>query len=395
MSKFSKQVVTLLSVLLVFSLMFAGCNTAPATTNEPAAEAPAVEEPAVEAAAEEVEQVEEVSEAAGKTSDISIALLDGSNGNAWRAQMESEMSEYIDELKAAGVVSKYTAYSANDDATTQSQQMSQLINGGETDVILVNPVSATSLNPMIDKAIENGILVLGIDQVISHGGIVSVTTDQAGWARIQAEHLVNELGGKGNIVIFNGIAGYPASDMRTAAYHEVLDQYPDITILKEVDHDWDEGKAKQLMLTMLSAYPQIDGILNQECSPGIISAYDEAGVALPKVISSDESINYLRLWSDYNKANPDSKLNGIIVANPPGIGVTAIKVAVQLMAGNTLNDEVLTAVDAESKNALLLQPNLVITNDNLDEWIEQTTDAPETYTFSNCLSDEEIAALFE
>ncbi len=387
-----KKVCILISVLLCACMLFAACSQTPAAQESTAASSAPASEAASAPASEEASAPASESAESG-AGGISIALLNASNGNAWRAQMEQEMNDLVEEYKAQGLISDYVAYSANDDATAQSQQLSQITSAGTTDVVIINPVSATSLNPAIDKAIEAGIIVLGVDSVISHPDVVTLSNNQAEWAKIQAEFLAEKLGGKGKIVIYNAIAGYPASDIREKAYDEVLANYPDIEVLKKVYHNWDEGEAKKLTATMISAYPQIDGILNQECSPGIMQAFEEAGVDMPKVICSDETVTYLNMWNDYNLANPDKAFEGIIVGNPPGIGVSAIKVAVQLMNGKEFKDDLLQDVDGGK--ALMLTPGPVITNENREQYVADTEGMPDSYTFSAVLSDEEIAAFFK
>ena len=375
-----RMLIFTLAICLVVGL-FAAC----AQTEKPA-----------ESQQEETTSVAPTEEASVEETPVegaSIALLNASSGNAWRAQMEVEMNGLIDEYKASGIVSSYVAYSADDDAAKQSQQLSQIVSAGETDIVIINPVSATSLNPVIDKAIEAGIIVLGVDSVISHPDVVTLATDQYQWAAIQAEHLATVLGGKGNIVVFNAIAGFPASDTREQAFNDVLAKYPDIKVLKQVYHNWDEGEAKQLTATLISAYPEIDAVLNQDCSPGIMQGFLEAGVAMPKCITSDGSITYLNMWNDYNTENPDSPLEAIIVGNPPGIGASAIKVALQMLNGEEFKDGVLQSVDGGM--AILLTPAPVITNENLAEWVGKASTMDESYTFSAILSDEEVSAMFK
>lgn len=324
---------------------------------------------------------------------ISIALLNASNGNAWRAQMEEEMNELVTDYKEQGIIENYVAYSANDDATTQSQQLSQIVSAGNVDVVIINPVSATSLNPVIDKALEAGIVVLGVDSIISHEGTITLATDQYKWAEVQAEFLAKTLDGKGNIIVFEAMAGNPASDTREQAFHDVLAKYPDIKVLKEVYHNWDEGEAKKLTTTMISTFPDIDGILNQDCSPGIMQGFQEAGVELPKIITSDGSVTYLNMWNDYNLANTDKGFESIIVGNPPGIGCSAIKVAVRMASGKKFKDGVIT--ERDGGKALVLAPAPIITNENRVEWVDKTKEMSEAYTFSAVMTDEEIDALFQ
>lgn len=375
-----RMLIFTLAICLVVGL-FAAC----AQTEKPA-----------ESQQEETTSVAPTEEASVEETPVegaSIALLNASSGNAWRAQMEVEMNGLIDEYKASGIVSSYVAYSADDDAAKQSQQLSQIVSAGGTDIVIINPVSATSLNPVIDKAIEAGIIVLGVDSVISHPDVVTLATDQYQWAAIQAEHLATVLGGKGNIVVFNAIAGFPASDTREQAFNDVLAKYPDIKVLKQVYHNWDEGEAKQLTATLISAYPEIDAVLNQDCSPGIVQGFQEAGVTMPKCITSDGSITYLNMWNDYNTENPNSPLEAIIVGNPPGIGASAIKVALQMLNGEEFKDGVLQSVDGGM--AILLTPAPVITNENLAEWVEKASTMDVSYTFSAILSDEEVSEMFK
>lgn len=378
MLKKSKKLFTL--VLLVFfslTIVLAGCSKPANTTENKPAEQPA--------------QTTEAKKG------FKIALLNGTNGNAWRQQMEQSMQELADKLKADGTVSEYSVYVANNDATTQAQQMEQLINSG-VNAIFINPVSATSLSPVIDKAVAKGILVLAIDQHINHPKVISFTNDQYEWARMQAEWLAKQINGKGNILQFDAIAGAPANDVRHQAYEDVLKNYPDIKVLKQVNADWDEGKAKQLMTTLLSAYPKFDAILCQDgAAVGIINALQEAKHEFPKAITSDEWVMYLRLWHDINAKTPDKKLNAMIVENPPGIGTDAFKIAINMLQGKKLKDGVLVSdpLDKDNKNAIMIKPTLVITNDNMEEWYEKTKDKPESYYIDSILPDEEVAKLFE
>ena len=374
--KLSKGLLLSLVSVLLLSLLVVGCGTGSSTpsstTSKPA-------------------------ESTAKTSGFNIALLDGTNGNAWRIQMEQNMQQVADKLKAQGVIAKYTVYEGNNDATTQAQQMEQLVNSG-IDAILINPVSATALAPVIDKAAAKGILVIAIDQHISHPKVISVTTDQYEWAKIQAEWLAQQLGRKGNILQFDAIAGAPANDVRHQAYADVLAKYPDIKVLKQVNMDWDEGKAKQLMTQLLSAYPNFDAILCQDgAAVGIINALQEAKHTLPKAITSDEWVAYLRLWHDINQKNPGSPLNAIIVENPPGIGADGLMMAVNLLQGKKFKEGVLVSdpSDKASKNAIMIKPTLVIKNDNMNEWYEKTKDKPDSYYIDSVLPQAEIDKLFQ
>lgn len=315
-----------------------------------------------------------------KSEGFKIVLLDASNDNTWRIQMEDQMQKVVNDYKTKGLISSYVTYSANNDANLQAQQFSQVVNQG-VDCIIVNPVSATSLNPVIDKAVARDIRVIAIDSTIDHPDVITVTNDQSNYARLHVEWLVKELGGKGNIIWFNAIPGVPANDERVAVYQEVLDKYPGIKILAEETHSWSVAEAKQKTSQLLAAYPQIDGILTQECSAGIIQAFVEAGRPFPKAVNGGESIEDLRIWGKY-------RFNSLMVENPPAVGAHGLMIAVRLLQGKELKPSVI------SNNIIKMKQNLIIDNSMLDDWLKKTADMKDTEYIDSLMSDAQIDEFF-
>lgn len=326
-----------------------------------------------------------------------IFLLDGTNSNAWRQQMEQDMQEIADKLKTEGIISSYQVFEGNNDAEVQAKQLEIAINSG-VDAILINPVSAGAINPIIDRAVEKGIIVMSIDQHISHPKVINISTNQYERARIQAEWLAAQLNGTGSILQFDGIEDSQSNDVRRQAFEDVLSKYPGIKVLKQVNADGDENKAKQLMTELLSTYADFDAVLSQDdMEVGIINALQEANYKLPEAITSDEWIAYLRLWHDINAKDPNKPLNAMIVGDPPGIGADGLMVAVNLLQGRKFRAGILKAylLDKDNLNAILLKPSLVITNDNMEEWYQKTKDEPDTYYLDEILPKSDIISLFE
>jgi len=318
---------------------------------------------------------------AAETKGFSIALLDADNSNTWRIQMEDQMQKVIDSYKADGIVSNYIVFSANGDANTQVQQLSQLVSMG-VDAVIINPVSANALNPVIDKAVQRDILIFAVDSVIAHPDVITITNDQANWARLHAEWLVKELNGKGNIILFNAIPGVPANDERAAVFSEVLANYPEINVLAEETHSWSVAEARQKTSQLLAAFSDIDGILTQECTPGIIQAFVEAGRELPAAVNSGESIEDLRTWEKYG-------FNSQMVENPPAVGAHGLMIAVGLLQGKELKDDVMDG------NVIRIKQNLVISNATRTEWSEKTADAKNSEYIDSLMTVEQVNELFK
>jgi len=318
-----------------------------------------------------------------ETEGFDVVLLDASNDNAWRIQMEDQMQKVADRYKANGWINSYSVYSANNDANLQSQQLSQIANKGETDIVIINPVSASSLNPVIDRATSRGIRVFAVDSTIDHPKVITFTNDQQNWARLHVEWLVNELDGEGNIFWFDAIPGVPANDDRVEIYEEVLAKYPKINVLARDTHGWSVAEAKQKTSQLLAAYSEdIDGVLTQECSSGIIQAFVEAGREFPDAINSGESIEDLRIWGKY-------RFNSIMVENPPAVGAHGLMAAVRLLQGKEFKDGVV------ENNIVKIKQNLVIKNATLDEWLEKTRDMKDTESIDSLMSDAQVDALFK
>jgi ribose transport system substrate-binding protein len=328
--------------------------------------------------------------------DINIVFLEGTDSNSWRTQCENSMQKLADDYLSQGIIAKYKLMVANNDATTQIQQMEQAIQD-KVDLILINPVTTTGLSATIDKAIAQGIVVMSLDQHISHPDVISVTNDQYKWAKIQVDWLVQQLGGKGKIYRMDAIQGAPASDIREKAFNDVLSQNPDITTIAQDYGFWDEGKGKQIMTQWLATDSNYDAVLCQDgLAVGILEAIEDAGLPYPKAITSDEYIQYLKKWKTINDSNPDSPLNAIIVENPPSIGVLAMKIGVRLINGEALKDGALVSdpIDPDNKNALFYDPTVVITNENLDQYYEMYKDADDSAYIDTDMTDTLVDTYF-
>ncbi len=310
-----------------------------------------------------------------------VALLNANNNNAWRIQFENNIQAKIDEYKEQGLVSEYSAFSANNEASVQSQQMEQLVNQG-VDLILVNPVSSTSLNPIIDRAVQRGILVIAVDSTIDHPDVITVTNDQYNYAKLHVEWLLEQIDYSGKIIHFNAIAGVPANDERESIYEAYLARYPEVEVLATEYHGWNTSKAKQLMAGLLAAHPQIDAVLTQEATPGIVAAFVEAGRDFPQAISGDESIDGLRTWAEHD-------YNSIMVENPPAVGVHGLMIGVRLLGGQELDPAKL-----EDGNVIRLAQNLIITRDTRDEWVEKTAHLADNDYIDSVMTEEQVDEFF-
>ena len=343
-----------------------------------------------------------------KTEGFVIGYSNGYWGNTWRAQMVEDFETRAKEYKDAGVLADYMISNTNNDPTEQLNQLNAMIDSG-VDAIIIDAVSPTTIRSAVEKAQRAGILVVVSNDPAYYDGTICVCGDNYTWQKIQAEWLVDQLGGQGQIVEIDGVAGNSADTLRVQANKDVLSQYPDIKVLAAAPGGWSETEAQALMTTFLSSYDQIDAVLEQDVmGEGVIKAYENAGKELP-VMTGDYTKAFLNKWASL------PELNSIGVSYAPGNSVPGLDVAVRLLQGKTVKPEVLVAnpMDKTKINAIMVEPPYVVTRDgdnsaawaqnlpattqliSLEEALEIMADKPDTAALDGYPEQEVIDGYFE
>lgn len=306
-------------------------------------------------------------------------------GNAYRSVYEDQMAEAAEAAKQAGYVSQYDSFVANNDPALETQQIEQTINEGY-DIILVNPIAASGLDAVIAKAKEAGITYVNADCVYDSDDILNVVVDQAAWAKIASDFVIQTLGEGGKVIQFKGIEGNSATEIRSGVWTEELGA-AGIEIVKAVAHNWSDVESKQLMSEILGSGLEFDGIINEEAANGIMDAIEEAKAPYPGCITSSEEIAWIRRIA---KINENELVCPFIVSeNPPGIGATALAIAINIRQGGELDPSVLTGA-----NAIYYAPQWIMTYDNMAEKLDEIADLPDSTSVSSYMSVEEAKAAF-
>src|SRR5439155_17242200 len=147
--------------------------------------------------------------AAAEGKKYTIYLSNNFVGNDWRQQMLRSADIAVKKPPLAGRIDLKTEVVE----TTVQAQINSLNNiiRAKPDAILIDAGSAESLNPTIKKACDAGILVIAFDQIVTADCAYTIESD---WGRapvVEAEWIVNKLGGKGKIFVDRGLAGAPIS----------------------------------------------------------------------------------------------------------------------------------------------------------------------------------------
>jgi ribose transport system substrate-binding protein len=319
-----------------------------------------------------------------QAADYKIGLSNGWVGSEWRTQMIEEAQAAAAAWKEKGVNVEVVVQSANVDVPGQIAHVRNFISEG-VNAIIINPNSPTAFDPVFAQAKEAGILVISTDAEVSSPDATYVGIDQKAWGAAGAKWLAETLGGKGNVVAINGVAGHPANEMRVAGYKEVFGQYPDIKIVNEVNANWDQAQGQQAMQNLLATYPDINGVWVQDgmaagAWKSIIDAKKESSIAATGEIRKD----FIDIWTK-------DKLNSGASVNPPGVMASALNVAVLMLQGKELKEP---ATAGQYKNAMYL-PIPFIDSKNLADAAKAVDGKPGYYSYTSQLSIADAEALFK
>lgn len=147
------------------------------------------------------------------------------------------------------------------------------------DAIVFTPVDYKALVPGVEKMNAAGIPVVNVTDHMAGGKIVSyVGIDDYKVGRATAEALMKALGGKGNVVIIEGVKGSISNQDRTRGLTDVTKEHPNVKLLATQAGNFQRLNALQVMENLMQSFPQIDGVMaaNDAMAIGAIEALDAA-----------------------------------------------------------------------------------------------------------------------
>ena len=371
MKKSVKKLISLGMTAVLLTGILAGCGgektPAPAAEGTPAVEAENTQEtesaqetaeaesPAAETEAAETSDELITPETAGNVKPnnqgYKVALCNFSLANTWRVEMQETFIHQCEQYKEQGIISEYYVTNSDGDVSQQVSDMADLVTK-DVDLICLTAASASAL--------VTAKLIL----------------DNEEFGRVDAQWLADQLGGKGKIILIAGQAGTDNAEKRVNGAKNVIAQYPDMEIIAESYCDNDYAKAKAAVESMLSAYPEIDGVLSLggAMTRGAIDAFEEAGRELVPMCGEANN-GYLKVWHD----RVDQGFQAIAPISPNTSGAMALRLGIDALEGlNIKKDNTLTV-------------NFV-TNETLEEFVRM--DLSDSFWAPTELPEEKLQELF-
>ncbi|MFD9189039.1 substrate-binding domain-containing protein [Streptomyces phaeochromogenes] len=243
-----------------------------------------------------------------------------------------------------------TVTDAQNDASQQANQLQNFTSEG-VDSIIVNPVDSDAAGPSVRSANKADIPVVGVDRGVNKAETAAlVASDNVEGGKLGAKALAEKLGGKGKIVILQGLAGTSASRERGAGFAEGLKAYPGIDVVAKQPADFDRTKGLDVMTNLLQAHPDVQGVFaeNDEMALGAVKALGSKAGKSVQVIGFDGTPDGL-------KAVKEGTMYASVAQQPKELGRIAVENA-------------LRAADDKEVDKTVKVPVKVVTAKNVDEF---------------------------
>lgn len=269
-----KRILSVIFCLTAVATLVSGCGNKEApTTTETKAEESAAAEP-------------ETKVLKGGDSNI-IYVITPSQSNVF-FKTEAEVCEAT--AKELGYEVKVMSH--DDDATMQMEQFEAAI-ADKAAAIICDNAGADATIEAVKAAQAAGIPTFLIDREINEEGIAisQIVANNYQGAKVVAEVWVEAMGESGKYVELLGKESDTNAGVRSAAFHEVIDQYPDLEMVAQQSANWDQTEAYEKMGTILQSNPDINGVIcgNDTMLCGAVAALEDAGLVGIPVIGVDGS----------------------------------------------------------------------------------------------------------
>ena len=147
------------------------------------------------------------------------------------------------------------------------------------DAIVFTPVDYKAMVPGVEKINAANIPVVNITDRSSAGKFIAfVGADDYSLGLETGRYLLKAMGGKGNVVIIEGVKGALTNVDRVRGFNDALKENPGVKLLASQPGNYQRLQALQVMENLIESHPQIDGVLaaNDAMAMGAIEALEGA-----------------------------------------------------------------------------------------------------------------------
>ncbi|MDQ0468632.1 substrate-binding domain-containing protein [Labrys wisconsinensis] len=208
---------------------------------------------------------------------IKIGFSQCTLNHPWRVAQTNVNKAYADD-KLSDVSLIIT--DGNNDSGKQVSDIENLMAQG-VKVLMISPLTADALTPIVRQAMESGIPVVTLDRKVNTKVTCHIGALNLPIAAAAAALLARKLDGKGAIIELQGTAGASATVDRNKGFVDELAKTPGLKIVASQNCDYTRDKAVKFMEDMVQRFGegQIQAVYahNDEMALGAVQVLEGAG----------------------------------------------------------------------------------------------------------------------
>ncbi|GMU51931.1 MAG: transporter [Candidatus Xenobia bacterium] len=280
-----------------------------------------------------------------------VAMVLKTKNNPFWVDMEQAAQEAADR---AGVRLIVQAPERETDVEKQMQIVENLIQK-RVDALILAPCGSREIVPAIRKANQAGIPVLIVDtrvdpQSLQQAGAHVATfigSDNLKGGELAGDFLAERLGGKGRVVLLEGIAGHETVDARKRGFLAALTRHPGLVLAASQTANAEQEKAFNVTQNLLQTDPDVQGLFacNDVMALGALQACKAMRRGDILIVGFDAS-------DDARAAIKAGTMAGSVAQYPREMGRLGVESALKVLAGETLSDTLPTKVDVIDQSRL-------------------------------------------
>lgn len=265
-----------------------------------------------------------------------IALVVKTLNNPFFLEMQKGAEE---QAKKLGVNLIVQAADREIDVERQMQIIENLIER-KVSALCITPSGSREIVPVIVKANKANIPVIIVDTradekaLAAAGGKIAtfIGSDNYDGGKIAAAFMAEKLGGKGNVIVLEGIPGHETGDARLRGFREVIAKSPGIKIVASQPANWERDQGFNVFQNLMQANPDVNGLF--ACSDlmalGAMEAIAAAGKAGKIVVIGFDA------QPEAREAIKKGTMAATVAQFPTRMGSTAVEYAAKILKGESV-----------------------------------------------------------
>ena len=247
----------------------------------------------------------------------------------------------VHEVRKALAPHKHIRFASSDAKGQTSLLIHQINRFIETraDVIIVGTNDEKAVVPVITKAHQSGIPVIILDRGVKGKEYTTfIHSDNVRIGELGAEYIARKLGGKGKVLLFEGLQKADVTKLRTQGFMNGIHKHPGISVIKRTGN-YLRRDALIEMEKLIASGEKIDAIFAESDSmlSGARTAMERHGI---------DPSGFITVGCDYTSEARDAirtgKQSGSVLF-PLG-GTTAAKTALKILRGEKVPKDILIPV---------------------------------------------------